>query len=73
MTEGESTSRAGDLTGRTERNDQCPHCGVDILGLTVTAARGPCVSPCGHRIPVHLADRLTGAGPAVAAAGDAEG
>lgn len=55
-----------------EGRERCPCCDGPIAGLTVTAADGPRVSPCGHRISAYLADRITGAGPAPTA-GDAEG
>lgn len=64
--------RSGDGNRGGEHDAVCPHCDDPIRSLTLTAASGPRAWPCGHRIPVADADRLTGAGPAVAPVGCGE-
>lgn len=75
MTPDSNTTGLRERTGtRTARESpDCPRCDDAVLGLTIAGVGGPRVWPCGHRITERDADRLTGAGPAVATGEDAEG
>lgn len=63
---------APDSEGTTDSTAEtrCPRCEEQITSVTIFGMDGPKAWPCGHRIPAHQANRVTGAGPVPGSGGD---